>query len=248
MHTFPLFFHEINKFPVHKTQHGGDVHVIGYARRQHGVVINSERAEDIFSTPTSLVLTFCRNTVEVKDVRKGEKKKHRGGGRNIDSRSAKHRGEWGWRTTPPSELARENKSTAASSPPNAKILIYFFFYLQLPSKWWIKQTETAACAQPNYAALRGGASPARPAPQWTMRGAARCSAAAIGWFKRRLFFFLDILAAHQSIFSIQFPASVNRLGWNDTVKKTKRGPQVGYIHSIQCGSHKTIKQRCINRL
>lgn len=79
MHTFPLFFHEINKFPVHKTQHGGDVHVIGYARRQHGVVINSKRAEDIFSTPTSLVLTFCRNTVEVKDVRKGEKKKHRGG-------------------------------------------------------------------------------------------------------------------------------------------------------------------------
>lgn len=49
------------------------MHVIGYARRQHGVVINSERAEDIFSTPTSLVLTFCRNTVEVKDVRKGEK-------------------------------------------------------------------------------------------------------------------------------------------------------------------------------
>lgn len=130
------------------------------------------------------------------------RRKSTGGGRNIDSRSAKHRGEWGWRTTPPSELARENKSTAASSPPNAKILIYFFFYLQLPSKWWIKQTETAACAQPNYAALRGGASPARPAPQWTMRGAARCSAAAIGWFKRRLFFFLDILAAHQSIFSI----------------------------------------------
>lgn len=55
------------------------MHVIGYARRQRSVVINLERAEDIFSTPTSLVLTFCRNTVEVKDVRKGEKKKHRGG-------------------------------------------------------------------------------------------------------------------------------------------------------------------------
>lgn len=45
---------------------------------KHGVVINLRRAEDRFSTPTSLVLTFCRNTVEVKDVRKGEKKKHRG--------------------------------------------------------------------------------------------------------------------------------------------------------------------------
>lgn len=26
-HTFPLFFHEINKFPAHKAQHGRDVHV-----------------------------------------------------------------------------------------------------------------------------------------------------------------------------------------------------------------------------
>ncbi len=38
-HTFPLFFHEINKFPAHKTQHGRDVHVICNAC-QHGVVIN----------------------------------------------------------------------------------------------------------------------------------------------------------------------------------------------------------------
>lgn len=93
-HTFPLFFHEINKFPAHKTQHGRDVHDICNAC-QHGVVINLERAEDRFSTPTSLVLTFCRNTVEVKDVRKEEEEKAQGEKRNIDSRSAKHRGERG---------------------------------------------------------------------------------------------------------------------------------------------------------
>lgn len=93
--TTLLFFHEINTFPAHKTQHARDVHVICDAC-QHGVVINLRRAEDRFSTPTSLVLTFCRNTVEVKDVRRGggeekaQKKK-----RNIDSRSAKHQGERG---------------------------------------------------------------------------------------------------------------------------------------------------------
>lgn len=78
-HTAPLFFHEINKFPAHKTQHGGDVHVISDARRQHAVVINSQRAKDGFSTPTSLVLTFCRNTVEVKDVRKRGEEQAQGG-------------------------------------------------------------------------------------------------------------------------------------------------------------------------
>lgn len=164
MHTFPLFFHEINKFPVHKTQHGGDVHVIGYARRQHGVVINSERAEDIFSTPTSLVLTFCRNTVEVKDVRKGEKKKHRGGGRNIDSRSAKHRGEWGWRTTPPSELARENKSTAASSPPNAKILIYIFFLPPATFKMVNKTNWNCSLCSTKLRGLEGWGLPGKARP------------------------------------------------------------------------------------
>lgn len=78
-HTFPLFFHEINKFPAHKTQHGRGVHVICEAC-QHGVVINLRRAEDGFSTPTSLVLTFCRNnvTVEVEDVRKGGEEKAQG--------------------------------------------------------------------------------------------------------------------------------------------------------------------------
>lgn len=78
-HTFPLFFHEINKFPAHKTQHGRGVHVICEAC-QHGVVINVRRARDRFSTPTSLVLTFCRNnvTVEVEDVRKGGRRKSTG--------------------------------------------------------------------------------------------------------------------------------------------------------------------------
>ena len=45
---------------------------------QHGVVNNVRRAEDGYSTPTSLVLTFCRNTVEVKDVRKGGEEKAQG--------------------------------------------------------------------------------------------------------------------------------------------------------------------------
>lgn len=76
-HTSPLFLYEINKFPAHKTRHGRDVHVICDAC-QHCVVINLRRAEDRFSTPTSLVLTFCRNTVEVKDVRKGGEEKAQG--------------------------------------------------------------------------------------------------------------------------------------------------------------------------
>lgn len=160
-HTSPLFLHEINKFPAHKTRHGRDVHVICDAC-QHRVVVNLRRAEDRFSTPTSLVLTFCRNTVEVKDVRKGGEEKAQGKKRNIDSRSAKHRGERGWRTTPPYELARENKSTAATCPPHANILIFFFTLSY--SKWWIKQTETAACVQPNPAALRGGSSTTSTAP------------------------------------------------------------------------------------
>lgn len=66
----------------------------------------------------------------------------------MGSRSANHRGERGRRPTPASELAPKNKT--ATCPPN--ILIFF---TSSYSKWWIKQTETAACVQPNPAALRG---------------------------------------------------------------------------------------------
>lgn len=105
----------------------------------HGVVPNSRRAEDRFSTPTSLVLTFCRNnvTVEVEDVRKGGRRKSTGGKRNRDSRSAKHRGERGVRV----KIKIRQRLLLQTQ-------IFLFFTLSY-SKWWIKQTETAACVQPN---------------------------------------------------------------------------------------------------
>lgn len=49
---------------------------------------------------------MCEKGAEEEARGKKEKK------RTVDSRSAKHRGERACRTTPPSELTRENKGTA----------------------------------------------------------------------------------------------------------------------------------------
>lgn len=92
------------------------------------------------------------------------RRKSTGGGRNIDSRSAKHRGEWGWRTTPPSELARENKSTAASSPPNAKILIYIFFLPPATFKMVNKTNWNCSLCSTKLRGLEGWGLPGKARP------------------------------------------------------------------------------------
>lgn len=66
--TFAYIFHEIN-----------DSVVISRTCKRRACNLRCVRAqrvgtaEDIFSKLTSLVLTFCRNTVEVKNVKKGER-------------------------------------------------------------------------------------------------------------------------------------------------------------------------------
>lgn len=68
-HGSPLFFHEINIFSAH-INHGVLRACMLSATPASADSLLTHGEQDRFSTPTSLVLTFCRNTVEVKDARK----------------------------------------------------------------------------------------------------------------------------------------------------------------------------------
>lgn len=75
------------------------------------------------------------------------------------------------------------------------------------SKWWIKQTETAACMQPNAVPCRVGAHQQAP-PLQGLGGGIRSAAAAIGWFEPWIFCWLDRLFCRYSLFVRNSPPSL----------------------------------------